>query len=1020
MADIRCSHCGKDNPDFLDVCQFCQSPLKSESMLHIGEKPTKKHTGELEGVLPDWLKNARQQGRESAEEDAANAASQPKLKKEEPVDLLAGLFQSDSSEEEDVPDWLSSINQDIKGKPAAPVKPEPEPDFFAQFNTPDSGQTPRETLSTPQRESSQPVQDSGERDELSAWFSQASEQSSEPFDPGQDTSQAHSDWGVSSQAPLHTGELPTAEAGEDLSWLHNLENISKQTDELKTPKPATDWEREFSTPSQSSDQEDLSWLNNLGAPSGAQQTPAPPAQPSQPQDDLSWLDQLGGTPFEQSPAQPTQPKEDLSWLDAFKQSQSSSQPVTESPPPSKKEDLTWLSDLGAVPEEPSAAEPSRPQEDLSWLNALGESPASQQPAPAQSSSQEDTSWLDNFGSTPLEQAPVQPDKPQEDLSWLNAFAAEAGAQPSATTSSSGDLDWLNNLGSTPTQDPASPESSMQPDLGWLNNLQGSGTETSSAAPFAEPSEQENVEDLSHVSPFMARKTAPLENESDDSMPDWLKSATEGPSMPMGASALDQFREDYKIPTGPQDAFSWKSFTQDAKPAQEQPPLSDFFPAQETTPETASVDPNLFPSGSSSSVPSAEDVNSLFAIDMPDWLTQAEPAKQETTAQPVGINAEGDESLSPVDLPSWVQAMRPMDAVIAEAVPSSDDQPTEREGPLAGFKGLIPALPVGSARRPKSISLKLQASDEQQASAAIFEQLLAGETSPRPLISTALYTSQRTLRWAISALLFIVLGFMIAVRPQVFPPVATLTMASSEIVSRLQGIPESADVLVVLDYDPAMAGELEAVSGPLLDRLVLLRHPRLSFVSTSPNGPALVERLMLNTNIGQSSNSDNLNYASGQGYFNLGFLPGAEAGVLNFIQSPKSSFSLATVEGFSGYSAVVVLTDNANSARIWIEQVQAEKEQNPALSLQPLVVASSAQAAPMLQPYVLSQQIQGLIAGLADASRFEFQNGSRPGIALSYMNAFGAGLVLAVVLITLGSLWSLVAGIRARRTEVPEG
>src|SRR5512138_2719038 len=124
MADVRCPNCGKVNPDFLDVCQFCQSPLKSESMLHIGQRPTKKNTGELEGVLPDWLKNARQQSRDSAEEESAFPPS-PKPKKEEPVDLLAGLFQSESSEEEDVPDWLTSINQNIKGKPSAPAATPP-------------------------------------------------------------------------------------------------------------------------------------------------------------------------------------------------------------------------------------------------------------------------------------------------------------------------------------------------------------------------------------------------------------------------------------------------------------------------------------------------------------------------------------------------------------------------------------------------------------------------------------------------------------------------------------------------------------------------------------------------------------------------------------------------------------------------------------------------------------------------------------------------------------------------------
>lgn len=1020
MADIRCSHCGKDNPDFLDVCQFCQSPLKSESTLHIGEKPTKKHTGELEGVLPDWLKNARQQARDSAEEDAANAAAQPKPKKEEPVDLLAGLFQSNASEEEDVPDWLSSINPDIKPKPAAsapPAQPEPEQDFFAQFNQPDvsaKSEQPRESLSAAYSEPAQPSSHAGERDELSEWFAQASGQPTDPFTVGQ-LPQASSDWGVDDQPPLHAGEPPASDAQEDLSWLHNLENAAKQTDELRTPKPPTDWEREFSTPSQSSDQEDLSWLNNLGGLPGTEQTPISPAQPSQPQEDLSWLDQLGGTPLEQAPQASAQPKEDLSWLDAFKQQPVSSQPVDE-PQPSSKEDLSWLNDLGAGAEESStSAEPLKPQEDLSWLNAFSQAPTPEQSAPSQSASQEDLSWMDNLGSTAREQA----SKPQEDLSWLNAFSAEAESQPSTSASASGDLDWLNDLASTPTQDLASAGSSAQPDLGWLNNLQGEDPDVPSAAPFAEPSEAQDVPDLSHVSPFMPRKTAPLEGESDDSMPDWLKSATEGPSMPMGADALDQFREDYKIPSGPQDAFSWKSFSQDVKPAEEQASIAGFFPGQ-NTPEADSVDQNLFPTGSSSSGASAEDVNSLFSIDMPDWLTQEEPAKQQDTGQPVGINAEGGEALAPVDLPSWVQAMRPMDAVIADAAPNIDDQPTEREGPLAGFRGLIPVMPVGSARRPKAISLKLQASDEQQASAAILEQLLAGETAPRPLASTAVYASQRTLRWAISALLFLVLGFMIAVRPQIFPPVPTLTAASSAIDNRLQGIPESGEVLVVLDYDPAMAAELEAVGGPLLDRLVLLRHPRLSFISTSPNGPALVERLMLNANIRQSDKSDNLNYVLDRNYFNLGFLPGAETGVLNFIQSPRMAFSSATVDNFSGYSAVVILTDHADSARIWIEQLQAEKERNSVLTLQPLVIASSAQAAPMLQPYVLSGQIHGLIAGLADASRFEFQNGSRPGIALSYLNAFGAGLVLAVALITLGSLWSLVAGIRARRADAAEG
>ena len=126
MAELRCPNCGRNNPDILDVCQFCQTPLKPDSVLRIGEKPTKKNTGELESVLPDWLKDVRQQARDLADEEAAQAANQPKSRSDEPPDLLAGLVsQAGGADEEEVPDWLANINPESKPKPAAPSTPRP-------------------------------------------------------------------------------------------------------------------------------------------------------------------------------------------------------------------------------------------------------------------------------------------------------------------------------------------------------------------------------------------------------------------------------------------------------------------------------------------------------------------------------------------------------------------------------------------------------------------------------------------------------------------------------------------------------------------------------------------------------------------------------------------------------------------------------------------------------------------------------------------------------------------------------
>jgi hypothetical protein len=72
---------------------------------------------------------------------------------------------------------------------------------------------------------------------------------------------------------------------------------------------------------------------------------------------------------------------------------------------------------------------------------------------------------------------------------------------------------------------------------------------------------------------------------------------------------------------------------------------------------------------------------------------------------------------------------------------------------------------------------------------------------------------------------------------------------------------------------------------------------------------------------------------------------------------------------------------------------------------------------MLQPYVESRQVTGLVSGLPDAARYEASNNIPPGIARTYWDAFGIGLLLAILLIMFGSLWSLVTRLSPRRPGV---
>ncbi|MBN2118853.1 MAG: hypothetical protein JW730_19950 [Anaerolineales bacterium] len=855
MAELRCPKCGKSNPDLLDVCQFCQTPLKSDSVLHIGETPTKKDTGELEAILPDWLKDVRQQARASAQEEEAQAAAQPKVEKEEPPDLLAGLVsQAGSAGEDEIPDWLASINPAVSPKPAGPSAPAPAPesDFFAQFD-----QSKAEPASEPAPEdvpaalehAAEPLPDSTEDDDLSKWFARASEQPEEIVEVGPEAGRPEeAAWARDFELPMPTRQEPAPKEQEDLGWLHNLEDASKQTGDLQAPK------------------QDADWMANFEAPST-------PSEPSGSQEDLSWLDNLGGIAEspQQAAAQPAA-GEDLSWLDNLGAA-STPQPVE------------------AAPDQPISARPFVSEEDLSWLSDLGGVTGTSQPAEA---------------------APAS--APQEDLSWLSDLGAGSGAP--------------------------------------------------SASPFTE-------------SP---RQTAPLDGMGEAEPPDWLKSAMQEPSPPpAGDASLDWFA------------------TQD-KPVEEQPappaPVSDISSAPG---EPASLE--------------NQDVDSLFSVEMPDWLSRSEPVAGEPGLQEAALPPAGsDESLAPVDLPSWVQAMRPMEAVISETASEAEEEPEEKEGPLAGLRGVIPGAAIALSKKPKAVSLKLQASDEQQTSAALLEKILESEINPRSLITSSFIASQRMLRRILTVLFLGVLSVVISLQSQMMP-VSALLPGEGESASRaVEGMPAGAKVLVVIDYEASLAGEMEAVSGPLLDQMTLLHNPQLSFVSTSPNGSALVERLLSNTRIAQL----------GVEYRNLGFLPGGSAGVLGFVEKPGVTIPASEVENFSNYDVVILMTDHAESGRTWVEQLSAQKQRNPELANQPLIVIASAQAGPLLQPYLSSGQVTGMVSGLAEAARYEYRNSSRPGIARSYWDAFGVGLMISIALIFVGSLWSLVTGIRARRAEAEQG
>ena len=121
---IKCPSCGENNLSDQEFCQYCQTRLQpltgelkgADAPLKPGELPTKKNTSDLEPILPQWLREARNSARQNSMEDPT-PAEQPQQPPQTPRpsslagDLLAGLQErhAQDNDEEDMPDWLANI-----------------------------------------------------------------------------------------------------------------------------------------------------------------------------------------------------------------------------------------------------------------------------------------------------------------------------------------------------------------------------------------------------------------------------------------------------------------------------------------------------------------------------------------------------------------------------------------------------------------------------------------------------------------------------------------------------------------------------------------------------------------------------------------------------------------------------------------------------------------------------------------------------------------------------------------------
>lgn len=389
-------------------------------------------------------------------------------------------------------------------------------------------------------------------------------------------------------------------------------------------------------------------------------------------------------------------------------------------------------------------------------------------------------------------------------------------------------------------------------------------------------------------------------------------------------------------------------------------------------------------------------------EIPTWLNDAlieesSPASQEVEDLPQISQDQAQRDEAPVDQKAFEQS------------PGS----LENAGPLAGLTGVLSAEPgIVRIRKPRAYSTKIKVSNSQQEHVELLQTLIEDEGQPKPLPGKSAISQQHVLRWSIAVVLLLaVLWSIITSSEKMALPV--YDEGSAEVNRLINELPENARVLAGFDFEPGLAAELDTAAAPVFDHL-MSQGALLTLISTSPIGPILAERFLQTT---QSENG----YINGLDYTNLGYIPGGAAGLLSFIENPQGTMPYSIdglavwdtetgealppvvgIDQISDYEMIILLVDDPDAARVWIEQL-APKITNPQ-SLTSLVLVTSAQLEPIVRPYYESipQPVNGLVVGLRGGAAYARLIGGDqlPG---QYWDAFGLGTFVAALLILVGGL-----------------
>ena len=392
-------------------------------------------------------------------------------------------------------------------------------------------------------------------------------------------------------------------------------------------------------------------------------------------------------------------------------------------------------------------------------------------------------------------------------------------------------------------------------------------------------------------------------------------------------------------------------------------------------------------------------------DIPDWLQFRE---EEADSDLFGTNIDditGElasllDALPPArdpaadlvkaDLPDWIQAMKPQELTTKGPKPEPE-RPLQEFGPLSGIRGVIDIEPIIATPHEGNgifTAPRFAATTDQQEHATLLRQIQANLQEHARAIGMQNVSGTSTLMRTLLTILLLAVILL-----GLFGPNMQRQPATPSRVENAYNALETAvgqPVIVAFEYTPAMAAELDPQANLLLAQLAANGSPIIT-VSQYAAGLALADA-----------------HAEAADAASLGFIPGEAIGLRELGHCINAGSGCTSLVGhqldadlrsqLANVGLIIVLTGERANLLNWIEQVGAE-------SNLPLVAGVTQALEPVAAPYAASQQLQGVVVGLADTAVYPQSSNTPNADTTAQLNAQHLAQLLAVLILLIGGLIS---------------